>query len=156
MEAQEIEVKGIGTISKSDWVVVLNMDETVLLTEISNQNGPKLWLTVEEWEGRPTMEEAVEKLQPTVKFEKEPPTKFTTFQEAQDAFAEQKARKMAEKEEKLTNMSTIPVEELDKLKTSELFSLAIYTQGEEVVRDKLYCALGHCKNKCGGCDVGEE
>jgi len=156
MEAQEIEVKGIGTISKSDWVVVLNMDETVLLTEISNQNGPKLWLTVEEWEGRPTMEEAVEKLQPTVKFEKEPPTKFTTFQEAKDAFAEQKARKMAEKEEKLTNMSTIPVEELDKLKTSELFSLAIYTQGEEVVRDKLYCALGHCKNKCGGCDVGEE
>jgi len=111
---------------------------------------------VEEWEGRPTMEEAVEKLQPTVKFEKEPPTKFTTFQEAKDAFAEQKARKMAEKEEKLTNMSTIPVEELDKLKTSELFSLAIYTQGEEVVRDKLYCALGHCKNKCGGCDVGEE
>ena len=36
------------------------------------------------------------------------------------------------------------------------FTLALFTQGDEIVRDKLYCALGHCKNKCGGCDVGEE
>lgn len=156
MEAQELDVKGIGKIDKADWMVVLNMDDTVLLARMTDQTGPKLWLTIEEWEGRPTMEEAMEKMQPTVKFEKEPPTKFTNFQEAADAFAAQKERKMAEKEEKRTDMSTIPVEELDKLKTSELFSLAIFTQGEEMVRDKLYCALGHCKNKCGGCDAGEE
>ena len=55
MEAQELDVKGIGKIDKGDWMVVLNMDDTVLLARMTDQTGPKLWLTIEEWEGRPTM-----------------------------------------------------------------------------------------------------
>jgi len=156
MEAQEVEVKGIGTINKADWLVVLNMDDTVLLSKLGEQNGPKLWLTIEEWEGRLTMEEATEKVQPTVKFEKEPPVKFTNFAEAAEAISKQKAEKQKKTEKKRADMSGIPIDELDKLKTSELFTLALFTQGDELVRDKLYCALGHCKNKCGGCDVGED
>lgn len=153
MEAQEIEVKGIGKVNRADWVVVLSMDDTVLLSRMGNQNSPKLWLTVEEWEGRPAPKEIPK---PTVKFEKEPPTKFTNFKEAAEALSKQKAKKQAKKEEKRTDMSGIPIEELDKLRTDELFTLALFTQGEETVREKLYCALGHCKNKCSGCDVGEE
>ena len=99
MEAQELDVKGIGKIDKGDWMVVLNMDDTVLLARMTDKTGPKLWLTIEEWEGRPTMEEAMEKVQPTVKFEKELPTKFTNFEEAAEAFAAQK-RKYWQKRQK--------------------------------------------------------
>jgi len=158
MEAQELDVKGIGKLDKNDWMVVLNMDDTVLLARMTDQTGPKLWLTIEEWEGRPTMEEAMEKVQPTVKFEKELPTKFTNFEEAAEAFAAQKEKILAkkaeispEKEEKQTEATTVPREELDKLKTSELFALALFTRDEETVRKNLYCALGYCD-----CDVGEE
>ena len=158
MEAQEIEVKGIGTINKADWGVVLNMDDTVLIARMTDQTGPKLWLTIEEWEGRPTMEEAVEKLQPTVKFEKEPPTRFKNLEEAAEAFSKKKEEILAkreekapEKEEKQTEATTVPREELDKLKTNELFALALFTRDEETVRKNLYCALGHCD-----CDAGED
>jgi hypothetical protein len=158
MEAQELDVKGIGKIDKADWMVVLNMDDTVLLARMTDQTGPKLWLTIEEWEGRLTMEEAVEKVQPTVKFEKEPPTRFKNFKEASEAFSKQKegilakkAEKSPEKEEKQTEATTVPREELDKLKTNELFALALFTRDEETVRKNLYCALGHCD-----CDAGED
>jgi hypothetical protein len=158
MEAQELNVKGIGTINKSDWAVVLNMDDTVLIARMTDQTGPKLWLTIEEWEGRPTLEEAVEKMQPTVKFEKEPPVKFKTLEEAAEAFSKKKEEILAkkadeapEKEEKQTEVTTVPREELDKLKTNELFALALFTRDEETVRKNLYCALGHCD-----CDAGED
>ena len=155
MEANEITVEGIGTIDKSEWVVVLSMDETVLLSRLGNQDSPKLWLTVEEWEGRPAPTEIPK---PTVTFEHEPPVKFNNFQEATEAMAElkDKRKEKKKKEEKRTDMSTVPVEELDKLRTDELFTLALFTQGEKLVREKLYCALGHCQSGCKSCSKKDE
>jgi hypothetical protein len=153
MESNEIHIDGIGKINRAEWVVVMNSDDTLLLAALENTDKqPKLWVTVNEWENRP---EQTDSELATVKFEKEPSVKFNSMKEATEAFMKSQARekKKKEKEEKVekTDMSTIPFEELEKLATDELIVLAVMTQGEEVVRDKLYCALGYCQTGCKSC-----
>jgi hypothetical protein len=149
METNEVYIEGVGTLNRNEWVVVMNADETLLLASLDDQNLPKIWVTAAEWEGRPTPEEAA---MPTVKFEKEPSVKFSSMKEATDAFMKSKLKKQKEeKEQRETDMSTIPFEEIEKLTTDELLVLALMTQGEKLVRDKLYCALGHCQTGCKSC-----
>ena len=92
-------------------------------------------------------------MQPTVKFEKEPSVKFKTFKEAADAVSRAKRKP----KEKITEeVPPYTFEDLKKLNIDELFVLSLLTQGEKVVRDKLYCALGFCQTGCKNCKKDEE
>lgn len=149
METNEVYIDGVGTINRSEWVVVMSAEDTLLLASLDDQNLPKIWVTAEEWEGSPTQQADI---QPTVKFEKEPSVKFKSMKEATDAFMKRQLKKREEKQEpQEPDVSEVPFEELEKLATDELLVLALITKGEKIVRDKLYCALGHCQTGCKAC-----
>ena len=52
MEPNEIYIDGIGKVNKSEWIIVMNSDDTFLLASLEDQELPKLWVTADEWEGK--------------------------------------------------------------------------------------------------------
>ena len=132
-----INIPGIGKVVRSNYIITLDLDDTLLLSRMGNPMSPKIWVTKDEWEGRVPKEPAPPEEMP----------KFESVKDAMTAFNEAKQEKLEKGEleefKDAPDGCLYPLDELKKLRLDELLIILTMAYGEKTIRKKLYTIDGH-------------